>query len=491
VSPKRGQLLHISLMTDDEIAALLAGLERALRENEGLRAEVVGLRSENERLRRRVADLEGRLEQAQRAGKRQAAPFSRNQPAADPRRPGRHPGPEYGVRHCRPVPGHVDETLLAALPQTCPECGGEVKLTDTVEQFQEEVPQVAPTVRRFVIEVGRCQKCERRLQARHPQQSSDAVGAAGVQVGPRALALASSFHYSGGLSFGKSAEALAQAAGVKVAPSTLARAAARVARQCQEVDAELREEVRQSQVATADETGWRVGGSGAWLWGVDADNRTTVYTISPSRGGDVVEELLGKEYSGILVRDGWAPYRQLQQAEHQTCLAHLLRRCGELREGSWGRGREVPNRVASLIHEALALRDCRDRGHLDAREVGSELTELEERLEKLLSRPAIRHVGNRRLLKHLRKEQAAMFTFLRHPGVPATNWRGETAMRPAVVNRKTWGGNRTWPGAATQQILMTVLRTCRQRHLDGVAVLTAPLQAVSPPGADLLLPDTS
>ncbi len=470
-------------MTDDEIRA---HPQRARRELERLSVENGELSAENRRLQRRIADLEARLEQARRAGKRQAAPFSRNQPVEEPRRPGRHSGEEHGEHHCRPRPPRIDETVVAALSEVCPHCGGGVEETEVVEQFQEDVPFVTPTVTRFVIHVGRCRGCARRIQARHPRQTSDAVGAAGVQVGPRALSLGTSLHYEAGLSFAKSAEVLAQSTGVRVAVSTLVRAAGRVAGQCQEIDSAIRDGVRSAAVVTPDETGWRVGGRNAWLWAADAED-ATAYAVAPSRGADVVEELLGLDYAGIVVRDGWAPYRQLTEAEHQTCLAHLLRRCDELREDSWGRGREVPNLVARLIQDGLEVRDRRDGGELSTVAVRRRLGELERRLDRLLERPAIRHPGNRRLLDHLATERAAMFTFLRHPGVPATNWRAEQAIRPAVVNRKTWGGNRTWPGAAIQQLLMTVLRTCRQRHLDGITILTASLHAPGRASPALLL----
>lgn len=459
-------------MSDDEMARFRADVERALREIDRLRAENAGLHGELERLRRRVAELEGKLEQARRAGKRQAAPFARHAPAAAPRRPGRRAGAEYGAHHRRSTPPRVDETIAVALPRTCPDCGGVVERTSTVEQVQEDVPRVAPTVTRFVIEVGRCRGCARRLQARHPRQTSNAVGAAGLQVGPRALALGTALHYEAGLSFGRSAAVLAQTTGIGVAPSTLARAAARLAGQCQGIDGALRAELRAAPVVTPDETGWHVGGHGAWLWTAATDT-TTVYVLAPSRGTDVVDQLLGLDYAGIVVRDGWAPYRQLTQADHQTCLAHLLRRCAELRADSWGRGREIPNLVAGLLHDALALRDRREAGELAPTTVRRRRPALERRLDTLLARPAIRHPGNRRLLQHLQTERAALFTFLGQPGVPATNWRAEQAIRPAVVNRKTWGGNRTWAGAAVQQTLMTILRTARQRHRDGIGLLIA------------------
>jgi len=48
----------------------------------------------------------------------------------------------------------------------------------------------------------------------------------------------------------------------------------------------------------------------------------TVYAIQPGRGYAQAAAILGPRYSGIVVRDGWAPYRKLPQATHQTCLAH-------------------------------------------------------------------------------------------------------------------------------------------------------------------------
>ena len=58
------------------------------------------------------------------------------------------------------------------------------------------------------------------------------------------------------------------------------------------------------------------------------------------------------------------------------------------------------------------------------------------------------------------------FWFLIDPTIQATNHWAERAIRPAVVNRKVWGGNRTWPGARAQSILMSVIQTCGQRAVD-------------------------
>jgi len=140
-----------------------------------------------------------------------------------------------------------------------------------------------------------------------------------------------------------------------------------------------------------------------------------------------------------------------------------------MREVTWGRGWEVPNLVAGILKDALLLlRDRHQAGEVSNGELAVGVAELEARVGRLLGRPAIVHAGNRRLLKHMGRERDHLLTFLRHPelGVPATNWRAEQGIRPAVMMRKTCGGNATWRGAHTQECLMSVCRTGRLQGID-------------------------
>ena len=88
------------------------------------------------------------------------------------------------------------------------------------------------------------------------------------------------------------------------------------------------------------------------------------------------------------------------------------------------------------------------------------------------------------MLAHLRTERRALFTFLRDPQVDATNWRSEHGVRGPVVNRKTWGGNRTDAGASTLEVVASMLRTANQQGLDVIAVfgdlLRSPVPMVAP-----------
>ncbi|MDQ3644655.1 MAG: transposase, partial [Actinomycetota bacterium] len=288
-----------------------------------------GLRAENGRLSAENAWLRGQLDAARRAGKRQAAPFSKGDPKKDPARPGRKSGEGYGTRAHRPVPDHVDEEIRVPLPEACPCCSGELEFEDEVDQYQEDLAWVRGHVRRFRVSRGRCRRCGKRAQGRHPDQTSDALGAAGSQVGPRAVATAAWLNKELGVAMGKVAEILALL-GVQVTPGGLHQAIGRLATAAQPTCEALVLAVGQSTAVAADETGWRVAGHRQWLWVFVGDDGVTVYLIAPGRGYEQATSILGADFSGVLERDGWAPYRRFTDAQHQTCLAHLLRRAGEL-----------------------------------------------------------------------------------------------------------------------------------------------------------------
>jgi transposase len=463
---------------EDEQQRLEAERERLRGENERLRAEGERLREANERLRAEVEAL-------RRAGKRQAAPFSRNDPTPDPKRAGRKPGAAHGTHAHRRPPERVDRVVAVGLPGCCPGCGGELALERVATQHVEDLPEPRPLSIRYEVHVGRCRSCGRRVQPRHPAQTSDALGAAGAQLGPRAVALAAWLSKGLGVPAGKIAKLLAQL-GVGVTAGGVVQAVARAARRSQPTYQSLTAGVRASPVVAPDETGWRIGGAKAWLWAFVGD-QVTVYRIASGRGYQDAMKVLGADYAGVLERDGWAPYRRFAHAHHQSCLAHLLRRCRELvADADRGQAR-TPHAVRRILQHALTLRDARDAGAVDAITLVAEADRLGAQVDKLVA-GATRHPPNRRLLNHLAAEREHLFTFLRVPGVQAANWRAEQAIRPAVVTRKTWGGNRTWTGADTWQALTSVLRTATQQGRDPVELLARLLQAPTPIVADLAIP---
>lgn len=440
------------------------------------------------RLQNRVRFLEGKvarlqflLDEAIRAGKRQATPFSKGKVKKDPKKPGRKRGKLYGKRSSRARPTVIDEVIEVPLPsENCPCCGGALGDEEIHEQFFTDIPPIRPRTTQFNVHCATCQDCGERLQGHHPLQTSDALGAAACQIGPNAIALAAHLNKCLGSSYGRIAQLFSAVFCFFVGRSTLARAVTRLGEEAEPVYAKIAVLVRTSRVVYPDETGWKIGGLKAWLWDfVSLLQRATLYAIRPSRGGDVPEEILGADYAGILGHDGWSPYDQFQTISHQQCLAHLIRRCRELLEVATGGAVRFPRQIKALLQNAILLRDRRDREEISPHGLAVATGRLEGRLDRLLTWHRTDE-ANERLAKHLDCHRDQLFTFLKNPEVEATNWPAEQAIRPAVVNRKLSGGNRTERGARAQAILMSIFRTCWQRDLDSIKLLVDLQRAIEP-----------
>ena len=285
-----------------------------------------------------------------------------------------------------------------------------------------------------------------------------------------------------GTPLAKVAHVLGTQFGVSVTAGGLVHLLHRTAAAAAPAYAALREQIRQSPLVTPDETGWRINAVRHWLWAFTT-RETTVYAICDGRGFDDAAAVLGEDFAGVLVRDGWVAYRGFKHATHQSCLGHLLRRCKQLQEDHpdsvWA------GAVQAVLQDGLALRDRCNAGEVSEHGLASARGRLAARLGRLIDAPPPLEDAER-FAKHLANEFPAVFLFLCDPSIDATNWRAEQAIRPAVVTRKVCGGNRTRKGADTQQVLASVVRTARQRKLDLPDLITTMLRAPTPIVPDVL-----
>lgn len=465
--------VHRPSASDDRDALIKRQQEEIAR----LRDALTRAERERDRLKRRNERLEDQLDAARRAGFRQAAPFAKPHRQGTGRPPGRRAGAGYGRHGRRPVPRRIDATHDAPLPAACPACGGEVHDTHVVSQYQEDLPVARPVMREFRVHVGACATCGRRVQGRHPLQTSDALGAAAVQLGPETAALVVVLHKGLGLPLAHVVTLLRDRFGLRVTRGALVHVCARAAARATPTYDALCAQVRGSPVVSPDETGWKVAGTLHWLWAF-ATRDTTVYAIRPGRGFVDAASILGEDFAGVLTRDGWAPYRRFARADHQTCLAHLLRRARLLRADH--PRSPFAARVQHCLQQALALRDRHAAGDVSAHGLAVARGRLLEQMLDLLTTTRSAIPAVQRFAAHLTLEASALFTFLGDPTIEATNWRAEHAIRPAVVMRKVCGGNRSAQGAATQQVLTSVLRTAHQRGLDPAPILVTLLRTPIP-----------
>ena len=422
----------------------------------------------------RIAKLESVLEESRRAGKRQAAPFSKDKPKRDPKKPGRKPGSKYGRQAVRAIPV-PDKTFEAPCPEQCP-CGGKVGAEGSIDLYQVDIPPIQPETWKFVVGHGHCQECGRRVRGQHPLLISKAFEVGTVHFGPRLLAFAAFQKMICGVSYDKIRLGFEQMLGFPVARSTLCRAMQRLARRAKPTRDALVEALRASPVVYADETGWKQGGRRVWLW-VFTNLRETVYEILPGRGFEQAASVLGKNYAGTLGVDGWAPYRCFKEATLQTCYNHLLHRCHELLETATRGAVRFPRLVKAILRHALALRDRRDAGEISPHGLRVAKGLLQAKMNRLLH-GRFTNPANQRFAKHLRRYRDNLFVFLDRADVEATNYPAEQDIRIAVVNRKTCGGgNRTAKGAQAQSILMSVLQSCRHKGIRVIDIVTSILRA--------------
>ena len=458
----------------------LAELETRLRQRDALIAQ----------LQQRLAELQQRLAELERAAKRQATPFARQQRKENPKRPGRKAGQGRFTSRPRPTPDQVTQTQEQPL-ETCPVCGGPVTDLKDHEQFVVDLPEAPPTVTRYVTHSGQCAQCGQRVRSRHPEQISEATGAAGVVIGPRAKALAADLKHRLGVPYGKVAEVLAVGFGLPVSRGGLCQADARLAEQARRVYAELLDLIRQSAVVHADETGWRIGTLSAWLW-VFTNHDLTVYTIARGRGHEVVVKILGEAFAGLLASDCFTAYDHQALAAwlKQKCVGHLLKDLSELNESKTGGAVRFARDVTAGLRAALKLRD--QKPTLNPADFASRAAQLEARLDALIdSQRQLTDADNLRFAKRLRKHRAHLLRFLYVDGLDATNNQAERMLRPALITRKTGGCNHTEGGAEAHSILASVLTTCRQQGfsiLDSLVKIQrnagSTLKSLAPPLLD-------
>jgi transposase len=419
-----------------------------------LTAQVRALTPQVHALTAKVAALEAEL----RRSKRQAAPFSKEKPKPDPKPPGRKPGHEPAYRPT-PPPEAVTETLRVPLT-ACPHCGGPVeRIKDNRPIFQTDLPPIRPVIRRFETQRGYCPHCRKMVRSRHPKQTSTATGAAASQIGANAVALAADLKHRLGVSVRKVADFLDHHAGIRVTAGALTQACQRLARRGEPVYEGLKEAIRASPVVHADETGWRIGGTSAWLWDF-VTRQMTLYAIRRSRGHAVVEEVLGEAFGGTLASDGLPTYDAVRPARRQVCLGHLIHRAAELEKTQTGGAVRLPRAMARRLRGAIDL--AQRRATMSAHGFGVARGRIAAGLDRLVAYHLV-NPDTERLAAHVFKHRQHLFTFLDDERVEPTNNLAERQLRPAVIARKLSAGNRTERGAFTHAVLASLAATCCQQ----------------------------
>jgi transposase len=444
MSPPEG----IESWSREELLALVLQLQRKLTE---LEASVQDLRAEVDRLTRE--------------SKRQAAPFSKGTRIRQPQRPGRKPGQGTFSFRQTPRPEEITEPPVdvPVTQDSCPGCGGKLLMEQRVDfAYVTELPPLpCPRVTQYRVWVCRCLECGGRIRGQHPDLAPDQYGATAHRLGPRAMAAAHALHYQVGIPVRKVPLVLGLLTGMALTQGAITQDALRRARgQVGQKYQELRAGVRNAPAVYTDDTGWKVGGEQAHLMAFDT-NQATVYQVRPRHRHQEVQEVIPRNYCGVMVTDRGRSYEahSFSRVKHQKCLAHLQRTLSEVLARKKGRARDLAERTRELLRLAVRLWEeyhWGSRGEFDRW-----VPEVHFALNYHLRDRPLKDQDNQKLLRMLRRyhQRRELLRFLEQPEVEPTNNRVERVLRPAVIARTVSQCSKTWSGAYAFAAFTSIIQT--------------------------------
>lgn len=345
----------------------------------------------------------------------------------------------------------------------CPDCGGALGGVRVGRRRQViELPPPPPVeLIEHQVQRGWCSACGKWREA-PLDLGGHALGRGRVGVG--IAALVAHLRISLRLPIRLIQSYLDTVHGLRVSSGELVALLQRVAAHAAPTVAAIRARVRGRRVVHGDETGWREQGQNGYTWVLASAEGERYFEYHRSRAGAVVNQMLGEEFTGVLVSDFYAGYNDTPGGRHQRCWVHLGRDLHQLREAYAGDLSRQGLEVRAWVDAVQALADqVRTASTSPPDDPAVRATTEQALLEelRLLSELFVDQSAHpcHTLARRLWHFQGELLTCVRRPEVPADNNAAERAIRPLVVTRKISGGTRSPRGSATHMALATLAHT--------------------------------
>ena len=381
------------------------------------------------------------------------------------RRRGGQPGHPGSTRTLIPVE-EVDEVVVVK-PETCTQCHVPLVGDDPMPWRHQviEIPPIRPVVSEYQWHQLVCPACGMVTRAPWP------AGVPSGTYGPRVQAMVTLCTGAYRLSKRTTQQMMDEVFGVPMSVGTIGHVEQAATAILTAPVEEARAYVHEQTVAHLDETHWRQGDKGAWLWGA-VTTWVTVFVVRLSRSGHVARELLGETFAGILVTDRYSAYNWYPVRWRQLCWAHLLRDFEAMRD----RGGVSTELGEALLVQAYQMFTWWHRvrtGTLQRSTFRTYMTPLRREVERLLdvgSRCGVPKTAG--TCRAILKRRQALWTFVQVAGVEPTNNAAERAIRPGVLWRKGSFGTQSAAGSRFVESMLTVVSTLHQQQRNVLAYLT-------------------
>ena len=451
------------------------------RELASLRAAFQDCRAQVQELQTTVQRLQEQLAAARKDSSTSSKPPSSDivkpprPPLADDGRP-RAPGGQVGhAKHERaPFPPEQVQAGFDYRVDVCPDCGQALRPTgfDPRVVQQVELPMIPLRIEEHRRHESYCPGCDKVHYGVLPP-----VVVQGGLLGPHLTALVAYLKGVCHASFSTVRKFLRDVVGLTIGRGMLAKVVAKVGAALERPYQELLERLPDEGRLNVDETGHKDRGDLLWTWCFRAE-LYTLFKIAPHRSADVLLEVLGAEFDGVLGCDCFSAYRRYMRECNvpvQFRLAHLIRDVKYLttlpdrRDQAYGeRLREALRALFGVIHQ---------REHPSAGEFERRLQAARAEVLRQGTQGVPPTAAAARLAKRLTLYGESYFRFVTTPGMEPTNNVAEQAIRFVVIDRHITQGTRSETGQRWCERIWTVLATCAQTGRSVWAFLQAAIEA--------------
>jgi transposase len=460
-----------------------AGTTHSCSNCQRLQAQLDALQAQLKTLQVAFAQL-----QAQLAAARKDSSTSSKPPSSDLVKPPKPPPPEgQDKRRIGGQPGHTKHERVLFPPEQvnggshdhfldlCPCCGHGLKPTTTAAPRvvqQIEIHEVPLSIEAHCSHPGWCPHCSKMRYATLPLTIER-----GGLVGPRLTTLIAYLKGFCHASFSTIRKYLRDVVRVTISRGQLVKIIGKVSAALEQPYAELLENLPAEARLNIDETGHKQNAVRMWTWCFRA-SLYTLFKIDPTRSGDVLIEVLGKEFNGVLGCDYFSAYRRYQREFGvllQFCLAHLIRDVKFLATLPDPRVRAYGERLREALRQLFAV--IHRREHLSPQAFQSQLEAARTEVLRCGTQDVPETKPCRNLAKRFEKHGASYFRFLTEPGVEPTNNVAEQAIRFVVLDRLVTQGTRSEVGNRWCERIWTVIATCAQQGRSVFGYLEAAVTA--------------
>jgi len=479
----------VTISFEQALALCRSDPEAAARLICDLSARVEAQQRQIDLLLRKVADLETKLAQLSKNSTNSSKPPSSDitRPKPQQRQQGqRKIGAQPGhPRHERPAFPEADiKNFHEYRLDACPECGNaEVKFLNEPPRVQQQMEIEKVVVfkeehRSYPVWCERCGKV-------HYHPFPEAVVREGL-FKERLTALVTYMKAVDHASFSTIRKFVRDVMGEKVSRGYLRKVIAKASAALEAPYAELLDRLPLEHALNVDETGHKDNGEKFWTWVFRAE-LYVLFRIDKSRGSQVLLDVLGKEFDGVLGCDYFSAYHKYMSdfsITVQFCIAHLIRDIKFLTGLPDAETRAYGQRLLAAVKAMFKVIHRRDEIAQDAFQRA-----LEQARDRILD-VALRDVPSRldangkelkreafNMAKRFRENGKAYFEFITTPGIGPTNNLAEQAVRFVVIDRRITQGTRSEKGRETCERLWTVVGTCAMQGRSAFEFILAAVRA--------------